>query len=40
MKCYACGEELLNPILQLGFVPLVDKYLIEITHFLYANVEL
>ncbi len=27
MKCHACGEVLLPPVLQLGNIPLVDKYL-------------
>ena len=29
MKCYACGDKLLNPVLKLGPVPLVDKYLTD-----------
>ncbi len=29
MKCHACGEKLIDPVLELGDVPLVDKYMIE-----------
>tara|TARA_Y100001970_G_scaffold105652_1_gene132328 strand:+ start:218 stop:379 length:162 start_codon:yes stop_codon:yes gene_type:complete len=46
MECHACGGKLLEPVLELGNITLVDKYMpeenealnVESSPFLYVNV--
>ena len=29
MECHACGGKLIEPVLELGDIPLVDKYMLK-----------